>query len=351
MKTFKQFFEDNDDNMWHLKVRDEPFPDSVPISDDDYREIKHLLQGKGFVEELIPMFSEQSNLEKSWMAVVLKVILSQDDFEPAINYLRDREQTGITAKQFVENGDLFDTFASVGFDKKTLSALYELRFHTQPVMGKGEILLATLLKGCQKSPKGDISVDGRIYDVKGVSARLRGQHGFGSGEAATRVWSKWLNDLNESKNLGLDVPAAGGNEYNIKIRYEGYLLNIGSELVIKNIITPQELSSIIKEGLKSVYTELQDEDMSFIDTYTSSLKAGSPNVNQFISEYKYMFVKYYLRLENLEDTGIFAFGKNGQVRFFNSQTENLIGRVIDIDLPGFGSRTGPQGQSAGIIVR
>ena len=58
----------------------------------------------------------------------------------------------------------------------------------------------------------------------------------------------------------------------------------------------------------------------------------------------------YLRIEDLEDTGIFAFGSSGQVRFFNKHTKNVFD-LIKIDPPGFGSRSGPQGSAAGIVIK
>lgn len=358
MKTYKQFFED-EDNMWHLKVQDEPFADSVPISDDDYREIKHLLQGKGFVDELIPTLAEQSNLNVEQMKQAFRIILSQDDFEDAVNYLRNRERSGITKEQLTETGNLFNTFSTVGFERDTLAALYELRAHSQPVMGKGELLLTVLLKGCTKPIHGDIAIDGEIYDVKGVNARLRGQKGFAIGESATKVWSQWLTNLNEQKNLGLEVPPPGTNDWHIKagrskktpdLRALGYLINTGSELVIKNIIAPTEFSDIIKAGLRAVYTQLSDKELSFVDVFTSNLQTKGLDRAFLLRSYANALVQYYLRIEDLGDTGVFVFGKIGQIKFFNKSTGNILDIGINVDLPSFGASAGPQGSSAGVNI-
>jgi hypothetical protein len=360
MKTFKQYFTEEDDNLWHLRVTDEPFPDSVPISDDDYREIKHLLKGKGFADEVIEQLAKQSNVSLDTMKKSFRIILQQDEFETAVNYLRSREtDSGVTKEKLIESGNIFNAFGTVGFEKKTLKDLYELREHSQPVMGKGELLLVTLLKGCTKPSKGDIAIDGSTYDVKGVSARLRGQRGFAIGASATKVWSDWFNNLNQEKNLGLEVPPAGANNWHIKpgrskkdpnVEALGFLINTGSSLVINDIITDAEYSNIIKQGLRAVYTDLSDQELSFVDVFCKNLKTKGIDRTFLLREYANALVQYYLRVEDLADTGVFAFGKQGQVKFFNANSGNILDMGINVDLPSFGSSAGPQGSAAGINV-
>ena len=177
MKTYKQFFEDNGTGDHFLRVDDEPFKKSIPISDDDYKEIKHLLADRSSVEELINIVSRQSALDPTWVKSVLRVILSQSNTDVIIEYIKTRESKGVTKEDLISSGNMLTAFSKVGFEQSTLQELYDLRFHSQPVMGRGEILLTTLLKGCQKAPKGDILIDGKVYDVKGQGARLRGQSG------------------------------------------------------------------------------------------------------------------------------------------------------------------------------
>ena len=359
MKTFKQFFE-AEDNLHHLRVNDTPFTKSIPISDDDYRQIKHLLADKVIIDEAIQTIAAQSNLSEDHTAQLLQIILSQDDFETAITYLLNREKSGMTKEQLIADGNIFTAFSKIGYSENTVQRLYEFRFHAQPVMGKGELLLSMLIKGCKKADKGDIAIDNKVYDVKGVNARLRGQRGFSDGASATRVWADWFNTINQERNLNLkdtsygEVPPAGGNEYNIKLKKAGYLLSTGSQLLVNYTISKEEFSSIIKQGLRAVYPLLSDVELTFVDDFVNNVavkKVFSSGIyEQFLSSYLYSLLLYYLRIEDLEDTGIFAFGSSGQVRFFNKHTKNVFD-LIKIDPPGFGSRSGPQGSAAGIVIK
>lgn len=348
MKTFKQFFEDNGSEDYFLRVDNKPFTKSIPISDDDYKEIKHLLADRSSVEELINIVSNQSALDPTWVKSILRIILSQSNTEEVLEYIKTRDSNGVTMDDLISSGNMVTAFSKVGFEQSTIQQLYDLRFHSQPVMGRGEILLTTLLKDCQKASRGDILVDGKVYDVKGQGARLRGQSGYSDGAAASIYWSKVFTELSNKNNLNLDVPAGGTNDFNI-LKSPGYLLTTGFELLGSNIITTEYLSGIIKNGFKSVFTQLQDSELTFIDEF---VKKGLGSYNEFLVNYKIALLHYYLRLEEMENTGLFVFNKKGNVAFVNSSTSPAdVFKVVNIGLPGFGAKAGPQGSAASITTK
>tara|TARA_R110000851_G_scaffold165099_3_gene309583 strand:- start:87 stop:1133 length:1047 start_codon:yes stop_codon:yes gene_type:complete len=348
MKTFKQYFEDSGTGDHFLRVDNEPFKKSIPISDDDYREIKHLLADRGSVEELINIVSRQSALDSTWVKSVLRVILSQSNTDVIIEYIKTRESSGVTKEDLISSGNVFTAFSKAGFEQSTLQELYDLRFHSQPVMGRGEILLTTLLKGCQKAPTGDILIDGKVYDVKGQGARLRGQSGYSDGATASIYWSKAFTELGKNNNIDLEVPPGGSNNYNI-LKKPGYLLTTGFELLSYDIITDEYFSGIIKNGLKSVFTQLQDSELTFIDEFVNK---GLDSYNEFLVNYKMALLHYYLRIEEMENTGLFVFNRKGNVAFVNSLTSPAdVFNSVNIGLPGFGAKSGPQGSAASITTK
>jgi len=347
MKSFKHFFEDSDSDDHFLRVDDEPFKKSIPISDDDYKEIKHLLADRGSVEELITKIEEQSNLKPVW---IKDILLSQPNTDTVIEYLHNREDIGVTKDQLVSSGNIFTAFGEAGFEHDTIYNLYHKQFPTQPVMGKGEMLISTLLKGCTKPAKGDILIDDKLYDVKGRGARLRGQTGYGDGAAASIYWSNQFTELNNEKDLNLIVPAGGTNDYNILKNNPGYALTTGFQLLDNNIITTQYFSELIKNGLKSVFSRLEDFELIFIDEF---IDEGVSGYNNFIVNYKIAFLHYYLRLEKMEDTGLLIFNEpEGNVALVNSSTPpEEVFRLVGIGLPGFGAKAGPQGSAASITTK
>lgn len=350
MKSFKHFFEDTGDSDHFLRVDDEPFKQSIPISDDDYKEIKHLLADRSSVEELITKINEQSNLKPEWVKSILKIILSQPDTDVVVEYLKNREDSGVTKEQLISSGNIFTVFGEVGFEYDTIKALYNKQFPTQPVMGKGEMLISTLLKGCKKPAKGDVLIDDKLYDIKGRGARLRGQTGYGDGASASIYWFNSFTQLNNENDLNLQVPGGGTNDYNILINQPGYALATGFQLLHNNIITKEYLSELIKNGLKSVFSRLEDFELTFIDEFIAEGLSGYKN---FIVNYKMALLHYYLRLEKMEDTGLLIFNEpGGNVAHINSSTSpEEVFKVVGIGLPGFGAKAGPQGSAASITTK
>jgi len=351
MKSFKYFFEDNEDSEHYLRVDDKPFKKSIPISDDDFKEIKHLLADRGSIDELITKIGEQSNLKPDRVKDLLKILLSQSNTDTVIEYLHNREDIGVTKDELVSSGNIFTAFGEVGFEEDTIKDLYNKQFSEQPVMGRGEMLMVVLLKGCTKPPKGDILIDGELYDVKGKSARLRGQTGYGDGASASIYWSNEFTKLSNEKDLNLDVPEGGTNDFNILINSPGYAIRTGFELLNNNIITAEYFSTLIKNGLKSVFSRMEDFELTFVDDLINEgFEAG---YKRFITNYKIALLHYYLRIERMENTGLLIFNEpQGNVAHINSSTSpDDVFRQVGIGLPGFGAKAGPQGSAASITTK
>ena len=104
MKTFKQFFEDNSYEAYFLRVDNKPFTKSIPISDDDYKEIKHLLADRSSVDKLINIVSSQSALDPTWVKSILRIILSQSNTEEVLEYIKTRDSNGVTMDDLISSG-------------------------------------------------------------------------------------------------------------------------------------------------------------------------------------------------------------------------------------------------------
>lgn len=64
-------------------------------------------------------------------------------------------------------------------------------------VGRGELFLGFMIDGATNASVGDVNVNGQPYEVKGISARLNTQNGFGNGKAAITSFFDGLQKYNK----------------------------------------------------------------------------------------------------------------------------------------------------------
>lgn len=239
-------------------------------------------------------------------------------------------------------------------DKKLSDKLFSFQWPTQPPMGKGEAWLALMIDGGSKAGVGDVEINGMNTEVKGVGARLVGQHGYGDAKRMGDHLRSALLDV--CANLGIDYtpPTGGGLDWSIT-KKEGRLL--GSSLKemakIKGGFSNKDIqliSSSIINAYKNLYTALQTTKYS--NVLTGAIKKdGSLDTNRYNIEMIKMSFDYYHQVEQFT---YFAMTNNNTGNFliitpneFSSLIEN---DTIKYSPQSWGERSGAQGGYFAIAI-
>jgi hypothetical protein len=239
-------------------------------------------------------------------------------------------------------------------DKKLSDKLFSFQWPTQPPMGKGEAWLALMIEGGSKAGVGDVEINGMNTEVKGVGARLVGQHGYGDAKRMGDHLRSALVDI--CANLGIDYtpPTGSGLDWSIT-KKEGRLL--GSSLKemakIKGGFSNKDIqliSSSIINAYKNLYTALQTTKYS--NVLTGAIKKdGSLDTNRYNIEMIKMSFDYYHQVEQFT---YFAMTNNNTGNFliitpseFSSLVEN---NTIKYSPQSWGERSGTQGGYFAIAI-
>jgi len=75
--------------------------------------------------------------------------------------------------------------------------------------------LIVLINKASNAGKGDVNIDNKHVEVKGTGGRMLSTRGFGNGLSAARTFEKEYKQLAGKHNININIPAAGGNDYNL----------------------------------------------------------------------------------------------------------------------------------------
>jgi hypothetical protein len=343
--TYKQFFE-----SYYIKVSDQPFENATEISDIEYKEVKHLFANKGDIESILNILINDLKITPSHAQAAARIIHSDD---AAVLYLLDRDvdDNGVTLEELISAGNIYTPFEKREISRDTIQALYNLEPSTKPRMGKGEILVSVFIKNAKKASTGDVVIDDNLFDVKGESARIGGQKGFSGPAPGSITWHKELkkySPLIKDLTDGFQIPPAGSNGYNLKRTVPFQFLAI-IKLINEGHISEEEGIRIAKSGLLAVYTLLDSSHLVSVENLIKA-KATPEAYKDFIETFSIEMLNYYLEIEDLKDTGLIVFNNRGSVVFLSYNEPNLLDKV-NITLPAFSTKAGPQGAMTGISIK
>ena len=123
----------------------------------------------------------------------------------------------------------------LGMDTKSSIELFSFQWPTAG-MGKGEFWLAMMLNGGSLRGVGDVNVNDNAMEVKGIGARLVGQHGYGSGQSIPKAYINALQEIAEelgATDYEVIIPN-NEKEWNVT-KKEGRILSSNLEAIAKSI--------------------------------------------------------------------------------------------------------------------
>ena len=245
---------------------------------------------------------------------------------------------------------LVDTFEdATGLSKNAIQRLAMYKWPSMPAIGPIEVLLALLLKGGQR-PSGDESGDLRVnkkpFEVKGFSARLKGQKGFGSPSGVRKAFISAYNNL--VTDIAPKEQSAWGSG--------SWLTTL--ESLNKQVIPTVGYDAAIKamqDGFMAAYANMTVNELEWIKSYVC--QNGEIDRGGFIRALAEAAFDYYVGVEDIDiftvTNATLAKGgpaiANAKVLMFKpSQFPSYLGSQIGIVMPSYADSAGPQGVAFGL---
>jgi hypothetical protein len=263
-------------------------------------------------------------------------------------------------------------FSETGLSDKALDALSTYRWSATPAVGPVEVLLAILLKGGARpsgGDSGDLVVDGKKFEVKGLNARLKGQSGFGTPAAVRKAFYAGYSAL--AKEYGIETASLSGgakkkaNALDIITDQAAWgsgqwikTLNTMNQQII-NIVgdDPSIYGAIAKAmgvGFSGMLEHLDSKDFAWIERYIK--RDGTLDVAPFIIDLAEVAFNYYVRetkvdwfvVTNASESKSAKKGDKEILIFPVSDFKSHIGTHIGIVIPAFNDSAGVQGPNFGL---
>ena len=131
----------------------------------NYRAVKDTVVQKGF----------HSKIQKQYSKEIQELLedLPDNDNKKLVAYLQDTSKQ-IDFPKRSHQGNLFNTIAKTGVPNSVVTALarHTAQDEGKKGVGMGEIALAFLFKNVDSAGKGDLTLDGGEFEIKGYNARL-----------------------------------------------------------------------------------------------------------------------------------------------------------------------------------
>ena len=316
--------------------------DSIPISisREEYNKIRSIISEEK-ISKSLAVYKEMCELlsftnidNNSHVDSIVKILLKNKNIDNVINYLRTREQNGLTLKELINLGSFTEAFNIMGFDEEVIKKLFNLTFNGRSIMGKGEILINILVKNAIKpKQRGDILIDDIKYDIKIERARFRGQKGFNNSATVSNYLEKHLKCFSCTH----EIPLGGTNSYHPTTTTAGIYFKITKELIEKGDMAEKDAINGYKNALLQAYNKINVQYLTFIDEFYKNY-----NEQVIIKGLPLALTKYYLDIEQLNEGGVICLSASGKIRLLNH--DNL--HSFDLRSPSFSNSASNQGSAA-----
>ena len=238
------------------------------------------------------------------------------------------------------------------------------------IIGKGEILIRTLLNGTPSSAKGDMIVSGKRIEVKYNKSRLRGMTGFGEGmEVAEELDSLFIHACKLKGFKGIEgLIGKDKSRWNFVSgrRMKPYLL---SEIVLQTGMKPLEACKLFVRAFGKLFKNMTEfEALDLARSLSKEFKDGIiKEVDEIVKgEQSYSFftykmcsyaMKYYAKEEDFN--GMIVLNENYECMYITrkfideSSLEDLaefIRKHFKIVPPSLTPKSGTQGSAFGIAL-
>lgn len=291
-KAFKPISEIlNERYQIKFKKHDEPEYTEIEVSDAQFRQaFRHLQVAETQIDQYIQEITK-TGLNEKQVREVLRLVFSHDNPSDFFNVFQNK----MTIEEYLQQKDIISyTVNRYKLDRALVSDLLTFEPATKPSTGKGEVFMMLFVQGARKgstseqqgSESGDIVVDGVEYEIKGSNARIRGQRGYGSFDAARKAFESSLQELiNKS---GLEINATG-QSYNISAQSNGFIDSVAAQLIQTGNITKEDIVNVYASGLNQIYNNATTEQLK------GWINRGINNDGKMNSEFKSLYFKFALQ--------------------------------------------------------
>lgn len=265
---------------------------------DDIRRIVSSTIGKKEVKKYLAEIGIPYKSQKD-----IVYILGGGNWTDSVSYFSDRKlDINHILNQKVSAMELNQSF--FGLNEKASAELFSYQWHTQPIMGKGEVWLSLVLKGGSKAGVGDVNVYDKVIEVKGRGARLVGQRGFGDAKKMSYHLKTAIIQI--AAILGIhnyEVLDGNGLEWSIT-KTSARLLGDNLQQISKLSGGFSDIDTkIIAEKILEAYTNLYVmlDHTEYVDSFKSAFNEdGSVDVNKYNNEILKISFAYYLQIEKFD---------------------------------------------------
>lgn len=316
---------------------------AIEITSDEYSSIRYLTYPREGRDYYCNLLASKCKLDPRVCRDIVNIIAGSDSALIAFQYIQNRS---VSIEDLVASGNLYNTFNFL--DRDLLRQLYHYRYHSQPNIGSGELLICTLIQNAEKSnSKGDCIINGKEIEVKCDGGRLVSQKGYGDGHAVIRYWHDII------KSYGAKPISDSSTDWNwikeTKNRKGWYFYHKACELIQSGQMSVSSLRRYLKEGLLQTYLDIKLSELSWIDEHVSADTIDKSSIRRKLTS---TLIKYYIATENLYDGGILVMsreGKCGMCTLENSNDYWNHGLKIS-SYPNWSKKAGPQGKTVAIAV-
>jgi hypothetical protein len=281
------------DERYQVKFKKHTDPEftEIEVSDAQFRQaFRHLQVAEDQIDQYIQEITK-TGLNEKQVREVLRLVFSHDNPSDFFNVFQNK----MTIEEYLQQKDIISyTTNRYKLDRALVSDLLTFEPATKPSTGKGEVFMMLFVQGARKggtseqqgSESGDIVVDGVEYEIKGSNARIRGQRGYGSFDAARKAFESSLQEL--INRSGLEVNAAG-KSYNISAQSNGFIDSIAAQLIQTGRVTKDDIVNVYANGLNQIYNNANPQQ------FKSWINQGINNDGKMNSEFKVLYFKFALQ--------------------------------------------------------
>jgi hypothetical protein len=291
-KVFKPLSEIlNERYQVKFKKHDDPEYTEIEVSDAQFRQaFRHLQVAEDQIDQYIKEIAK-TGLNEKQVREVLRLVFSHDNPSDFFNVFQNK----MTIEEYLQQKDIVNyTVNRYKLDRALVSDLLTFEPATKPSTGKGEVFMMLFVQGARKgstseqqgSESGDIVVDGVEYEIKGSNARIRGQKGYGSFDAARKAFESSLQELINKSGLEINVT---GQSYNISAQSNGFIDSVAAQLIQTGQVTKEDIVNVYASGLNQVYNNATPEQLK------GWINKGINNDGKMNSEFKSLYFKFALQ--------------------------------------------------------
>ena len=283
--------------------------------------------------------------------IISDKICKYDDADKILYYFKNRTISidDIKSNKF----HIVKALSKKGFNPHLTLWLLDYAWNTTPSIGKGEVALSLILKNAKLAKTGDIEINGKVIEIKGLSARLAGQSGFGNHSEIKKAWVESFQNIIDNYNLNFkfdhDIIDKHDNSFNLT--KGNWRIEILSKDLIKLGVNRIDIAKAVAKGIKAKYKNIDLEETTTWVSIFINKKTGVFDKKGFLRQFAIAGFNYYAE-EEAFDTMICYNDHNGEVMAIDADSfADYLDEDIVISMGGYGSHGGSQGPHHSITLK